>query len=184
MSGNRRRRAPARLGPCGTLLIPLVGLVSLLQGCAGGEEAPPRPPATVYTVDLKGVASLCTVPKPLSPTEGKPTEAQMVVRNDGGWCGITVAAPGDQPYAAGLLTGRPAHGRVYVHTVGYSTRVDYTPDRNYAGADSFTVELLPGSPTLHVSVTVQPGVAVPAPAPPPPPAPVRPARPTSRPKKA
>lgn len=165
------------------MLTPLVGLVSLLQGCGRTEEAPTRPPATVYTVDLKGVAKICTVPNPLSPTEGKPSEAQMVVGNDGGWCGITVAAPGDQPYAAGLLTGRPAHGRVYIHTVGYGTRVDYTPDRNYAGADSFAVELLPGSPTLRVSVTVQPVAAARAPAPAPPPAPVRPpTRPTGRPK--
>jgi hypothetical protein len=157
MSGSRRRRPPARLGADSALLIPLAGLAWLLQGCA--QEAPPsRPPATVYSVDLKGAARVCTVSKSPVLADGKATDAQIVVGNDGGWCAITVAA-GDQPYSAGLLTRRPAHGKVYIHTVGYSTRIDYTPERGFAGADSFVVELLPGSPTVHVSVTVNPAGA-------------------------
>lgn len=138
-------------------LMPLAGLAWLLQGCT--QEGPSRPPATVYSVDLQGGARVCNAPKQLSPTEGRPTDVQIAVDNDGGWCAVTVAAPGDQPYAAGLLTSRPAHGKVYIHTVGYTTRIDYTPARNFTGTDSFVVELLPGSPTVHVSVTVRPAGA-------------------------
>ena len=77
----------------------------------------------------------------------------MTVGNDGGWCGITIAQSG-QPYEAGLLTIRPTHGRVYIHTVGDSTRIDYTPDSGFTGADTFAVRTVPGNDLLRVAVTV------------------------------
>ncbi len=77
----------------------------------------------------------------------------MAVGNDGGWCAITVANEGE-PYAAQLLTSRPAHGRVYYHPVGDATRIDYTPSPGFAGTDSFTVRLLPGEGSIRANVSV------------------------------
>jgi hypothetical protein len=124
----------------------------------GGCTPPPAPPVSttrVYAVDLAGGAKLCTVtpPKPVL-VAGKTTAVAMRVANDGGWCAVSVAQAGPHPYDAGLLTGRPAHGTVYIHSVGDDTRIDYTPDRGFAGTDGFTVSLVPDSPVLHAAVMV------------------------------
>jgi len=123
----------------------------LLQGCAqkpGPQVAQPR----LFASDFQGAAKSCKAPKPsLSP--GKDTAAEMTVGNDGGWCAIEVADEG-KPYAAGLLTEQSAHGDVYIHPVGNTTRIDYTPDSGFTGNDAFAVRLLPGDPVLRVSVTV------------------------------
>ncbi|HEY3848408.1 MAG TPA: hypothetical protein VGL95_14975 [Acetobacteraceae bacterium] len=79
----------------------------------------------------------------------------MQVGNDGGWCAISVALDG-KPYNTGLLTQPPEHGAVYIHPVGENTRIDYTPDSGFSGADAFVARLLPGAPTLRVNVTVAP----------------------------
>ena len=114
---------------------------------------PPAGPATrLYAVDLAGAAKLCQAAKP-NLAAGRETATTLTVGNDGGWCAITVA-DGGQPYGVGLLTARPAHGHVYVHTVGDATRIDYTPLPGYAGPDSFTVKLVPGDAALRVAVTV------------------------------
>jgi hypothetical protein len=124
---------------------------ALLAGCA---KAPPPAPATrEYAIDLAGAARQCTV-GPLAPVAGKEVAARMAVGNDGGWCAFTVAQPGPHPYAAGLLTEQPAHGRVYVHPVGDNTRIDYTPDVGYVGPDAFTVELLPAHAVIRATVSV------------------------------
>ncbi len=140
-----------------------------------GCTPPPAPPASttrLYAIDQQGAAKTCTV-SPVKLMAGQEATATLSVENDGGWCAITVAAD-DKPYAAGLLTATPAHGVVYVHTVGDATRVDYTPDHGFTGADAYTVKFLPGSPSLRVAVTVTPGSAsVVAPPPPPPAAPAK-----------
>lgn len=59
-------------------------------------------------------------------------------------------------YSAGLLTAAPAHGKVLIHSVGDNTRIDYTPDAQYRGADLFAVRLIPGDATISGSVTVAP----------------------------
>ena len=41
-----------------------------------------------------------------------------------------------------------------IHTVGNDTRIDYTPAARYAGADAFTVRLLPGDAMIRVTATV------------------------------
>jgi hypothetical protein len=89
----------------------------------------------------------------VSPAAGKQTPVAMKVGNDRGWCAITVNA-GGKPFSAGLLTSEPMHGVVLIHSVGDNTRIDYTPDAQFAGADSFVVRLIPGDATIAASVEV------------------------------
>lgn len=77
----------------------------------------------------------------------------MQVGNDGGWCAIHVQQDG-KPYKAGLLTQTAEHGTVFIHPVGDDTRIDYTPAPGYVGRDNFVVQLIPGNPTIRVTVTV------------------------------
>ena len=123
---------------------------ALLQGCA--PKAPPAPTARVFATDLEGGTKVCQVPK-VAPLPGKDTQVAMKLGNDGGWCGIAVAADG-KPYDAGLLIAPPAHGKVLIHTVGDATRIDYTPETQFAGNDAFTVRLLPGGAVLRVDASV------------------------------
>jgi hypothetical protein len=137
----------------GWLSLAAVGLV--IAGCA--QKPPPQVSTTrLYAIDQQGAAPNCKVSPNISLTAGKQTDATMAVGNNGGWCAISVAQPGPHPYNAGLLTARPAHGKVYIHTVGDNTRIDYTPDSGFAGADSFTATLLPGNAAIRVAVTVTP----------------------------
>jgi hypothetical protein len=127
----------------------------LLAGCGHELGGPARSTLPVYSVDVQGGARLCTVP-PVNPAAGQTVAAAITVGNDGGWCGVPVHQDGPKPYDAGLLTTRPTHGTVTIHSVGDNTRIDYTPDARYAGPDSYVVTLLPGSAVLRVSVTVLP----------------------------
>ncbi len=124
--------------------------VLLLAGCQAQ-----RPPSSAprYSVDFRGGAKSCTAPKDLSAEAGKTTEATLSVVNDGGWCAMTLNRDG-RPYDAGLLTAPAAHGKVYIHKVGDDTRIDYTPDAGFVGADQFTVKLMPTDAVLAVKVTV------------------------------
>lgn len=122
----------------------------LVQGC---EQPQTNASATrLYAVDMTGGAKICSAPR-VDPTNGEPTSVALKLGNDGGWCGVLVSQSG-RPYAAGLVTARPKSGKVYVHTVGDATRIDYTPDRAFAGGDSFTVKLLPGNASVQVDVSV------------------------------
>jgi hypothetical protein len=132
----------------GWIMIAMVG--ALLQACA--PKPPPAPPARVFATDLEGAAKICEVPK-IAPVAAEKAQVTIQVGNDGGWCGVAVAA-GGKPYAAGLLTAPPAHGRVLIHTVGDVTRVDYTPESQFFGPDGFTIQLLPGDAVLRVEVSV------------------------------
>jgi hypothetical protein len=128
---------------------------AVLQGCAEkpAPVAAARQPQ-LFATDFQGAAKRCTVPKVTLET-GKTVEAGMKIGSGGGWCAISVAHD-DAPYAAGLLTRAPEHGKVYIHPVGDDTRIDYTPALGFTGTDSFVVTLLPGRPALHVAVTVVP----------------------------
>jgi hypothetical protein len=130
----------------------IAGLGLLLQSCA--KPPPPGPTARVFATDLMGGAKACTVPS-ITPVPGKSVTAAMKVGNDGGWCAITVVNDG-KPFDAGLLTSDPAHGKVLIHTVGDNTRIDYTPESQFTGGDSFTVQLLPGNATIQANVRVTP----------------------------
>ena len=137
------------------LLFLLMG--ALAQGCA--KKIPPHMPAArQYAIDQTGGAKACTVPM-VTPSPGKDTPVAMSVGNDGGWCAISVSQPGTDsfgptPFKSGLLTARPTHGKVYIHTVGDDTRIDYTPAPGFAGNDNFAVTLLPGAAVLRVDATV------------------------------
>lgn len=124
----------------------------LLYACA--EKPPPGPPVRLFAADLAGGAKKCDVPT-VTPTAGQEASVAMKLGNDGGWCAITLANAG-KPFDAGLLTVPPTHGKVLIHTVGNDTRIDYTPDPHFAGADTFAVRLLPGNATLRTSVAVGP----------------------------
>ncbi len=126
---------------------------ALLQGCQNGANGPAGSKLRVFAADLSGAAKSCDVPK-ITPAAGQDAEAAIKVGNDGGWCALVLHQPGPQPYEAGLLLTRPAHGTVLVHEVGDETRIDYTPDRSYTGTDSFSVKLIPGDATIHAAVTV------------------------------
>jgi len=124
----------------------------LLQACA--ERPPPGPSVRMFAVDLAGAAKNCTASK-VTLAAGQTTDAALSLGNDGGWCAFTVNN-GGKPFDAGLLTTPPAHGKVLIHTVGNDTRIDYTPEARFSGADSFTVRLIPGDPTIRASVSVGP----------------------------
>lgn len=123
----------------------------LVQACA--QNAPPASTTRVYAADMAGGAKVCTVSK-VTPAAGQQVAASMQVGNTGGWCAITVDN-GGKPFGAGLLTQEPMHGKVLIHTVGDTTRIDYTPDLQFAGADAFAVKLVPGDATIKATVAVQ-----------------------------
>jgi hypothetical protein len=127
----------------------LAVLALLLQACA---DKPQATGARLFAADMTGAAKSCTVPS-VTPSAGGETAVPMAVRNDRGWCAITVSN-GGRPYSAGLLVNEPAHGKVFIHTVGDTTRIDYTPDARYAGADAFSVKLIPSDAVVRASVTV------------------------------
>lgn len=128
----------------------IAGLGVLLQSCA--KAPPPASTTRVFATDLMGGAKACSVPS-VTPVAGKSVAVAMKVGNDGGWCAIAVANDG-KPFAAGLLTSDPAHGKVLIHTVGDNTRIDYTPETQFTGGDSFAVRLLPGDAVIQANVTV------------------------------
>ena len=125
----------------------------LLAACTETKRPSAGPTGRVFAADLAGGAKTCEASKP-QLSDGTSADAQMRVGNDGGWCAISVTRD-NRPFDSGLLTARPTHGKVFVHKVGDTTRIDYTPDRGYAGPDSFAVKLLPGDSTVRVAVTVQ-----------------------------
>jgi hypothetical protein len=136
--------------PAGPLAIAVVAL--LLQACT--PAAAPGPSIRVFSADVTGGAKTCEVGK-VAPAAGQEASVAVKVGNDGGWCGITLS-DGGRPYAAGLLAGAPAHGKVLIHTVGNDTRIDYTPVRGFTGADAFSVRLIPGDATIRATVSVVP----------------------------
>lgn len=142
-----------------------LALLGTLAACAE-QAAAPSSSRRIYYADTQGRSSVCTPTQNVRLTAGQQTEATITMSNEGGWCGITLSQSGPKPYDAGLLVQRPQHGRVLVRAVGDNTRVDYYPDRGFAGSDVFSVRFIPGNPALQVKVTVQgaPGAAAAAPA--------------------
>jgi hypothetical protein len=132
-------------------LAALAGIAALGAACAPKPQPQAAAPGPrIYAVDVQGRSALCDTPPGVNLAAGGPTEATMVMGNDGGWCGIRTDRAGP-----GLVTARPAHGRVHVRKVGATTRVDYIPDRGFVGTDTFTVRLLPDQAEMRIAATVQ-----------------------------
>jgi hypothetical protein len=123
-----------------------------LQACS----TPPPPPVVsttrIYAHDMEGKAPLCTAPSGLSPVSGRENPVAIVTGGNG-WCGIPVRASTGRPFTAGLLTDAPHNGKVYVHTVGDDTRIDYIAKAGPVVPDSFAVRLIPGDAVVRVTVT-------------------------------
>ena len=123
-----------------------------VQGCAV------QPTAQQIAVDeqLAGQAKTCTASTP----DLKASPAATIAMTNDGWCGVYVA-DGSRAFALGLIGTRATHGRVYTQTIGSRTRVEYTPNAGYTGADAFSVNLRPvGGGTeqpIQVAVTVTQG---------------------------
>ncbi len=148
-------------------LIAMLAAAAALAGCAT-KPAPNEQGA----VDLQneGIAKTCT-PSTVDPASATP--ATIAMTNDG-WCGLFAAEKDGQPFKLGLVTRRPAHGRLYIQPVNQRTRIEYTANSGYVGPDSFTVTLVSRTAStpdtaLPVDVTVAPGegqpIAAPTPAP-------------------
>lgn len=129
-----------------------------LAGCSHPASGPAASTLRVYAVDLSGAAKVCNVPN-VDPVAHATAAVEIKMANDGGWCGLPVHQEGPKPFGAGLLEKRAVHGDVLIHEVGDDSRIDYTPDRGFAGKDAFVVRLIPGDATLRVSVIVAPPTA-------------------------
>ena len=114
-------------------------IATLAAGVALAGCATKTPPAEQATVDLQndGIAKTCT---PSAVDLSTPTPATIAMTNDG-WCGVFTADKDGQPFSLGLVKTRPSHGRVYIQPIGRQTRVEYTPNNGYVGADTFAVSL-------------------------------------------
>jgi hypothetical protein len=72
---------------------------------------------------------------------GVPSTGQIVMSNDGGWCGQRLAVRNNQLVFGGAmhLTRQPAHGEVSIVPRDDGTDVYYKPNPDYIGPDSFGV---------------------------------------------
>lgn len=163
---------------------PLLALVAAaaLQGCAM-QAPPPAGPTRNYD---EGIAKSCTA-TPIDLSASTTASSTITMTNDG-WCAVRTVEKDGKPYALGLVQTRPGHGFVLIRSYGNQTRLEYTADPRYVGADSFTVALrsrTANAPdaTVQVTVNVTAGAVVaPPPAATPAPTPARPAaRPATRP---
>jgi hypothetical protein len=146
----RRPNGPGATRCFAWLALLLTG--ALLQACGPNTPAA-GPRLRVFAADLTGAAPSCEAHE-IAPAAGQTIEATMKLANDGGWCGLPAHQDGRKPFDAGLLAVRPGHGSVLIHEVGDNTRIDYTPDRGFAGTDSFAVKLIPGDAKVNVAVVV------------------------------
>ena len=135
-------------------LLAVTSVLLALQGCAN------KPVVQADTEDLSGMATTCDGPT-IEPAPASASTAAIVMSNDG-WCAARAAEKDGQPFQLGLVSSRPEHGRVLIHKVFGKTRIEYTPDAQYAGADRFVVALRPREAgAADASVTVSVSVSAP-----------------------
>lgn len=130
-------------------------IATLAAGVALAGCATKTPPAEQAAVDLQndGIAKTCT-PSAVDLSAAAPATIDMT--NDG-WCGVFTADKDGQPFSLGLVKTRPSHGRVYIQPIGRQTRIEYTPNNGYVGADAFAVSLrsrTAGGPDSALTVNV------------------------------
>jgi hypothetical protein len=134
-----------------------------LQGCASKP-----PPVVAPSEDLNiGIAKSCTF-TPVQAGPGGGASSSITMTNDG-WCAVRLTEADGQPYALGFIRQRPEHGTILIQKLGGQTRLEYTANPGYVGADAFTAALRPRSggadTTVQVTVTVNRGEGMPVVAP-------------------
>lgn len=100
---------------------------------------------------------------------GNAASATITMTNDG-WCALHVKDKGGEPFKFGLVKTKPQHGYIFIQKIGGETRIEYTAENRYVGADKYSVALVSnqsGTPdsTIQVAVTVNRGEGVAPPAP-------------------
>ncbi len=145
-------------------LIAMTATAAAVVGCA-----PQRPAAPAATADLNvGIAKTCT-PSSIDPASGSSGSATISMTNDG-WCAVRTKDKDGKPFKFGLVKAKSQHGRILIQKIGGETRVEYTPENNYVGADRFSVALASNEPntpdsTIQVTVNVSLGEGMTPPAP-------------------
>ncbi len=140
-------------------LIAIAASVVALQGCAVQNPA-----AQVAGEDLNvGIAKTCTASK-VDLSAATSAGATIAMTNDG-WCAVRLVEKDGQPFKLGLVRTRPEHGVVLIQQLGGETRLEYTADQRYVGADRFTVALRSKTANapdtvVQVAVTVTMGEVV------------------------
>jgi hypothetical protein len=118
-------------------------------------ENPPRLPNIIFASSVVLVASVAALAQSelakskvcstdaggWSVAGGVPSTGQIVMSNDGGWCGQRLAVRNNQLVFGGamLLTRQPTHGEVSIMPRDDGTDVYYKPNPAYIGSDSFGV---------------------------------------------
>ena len=132
----------------------VIGLIAVLaQGCAS------KAPNPLAGEDLTGLAKTCDA-SAISKTSENEAAASIAMSNDG-WCAVRATEEPGKPYLLGLVRTRPDHGQILIQKTIGKTRIEYTPIKNYVGADSFSIGLRSQEPekpdlVLQVSVIVSP----------------------------
>jgi hypothetical protein len=72
---------------------------------------------------------------------GVPATGEIIMNNDGGWCGQRLGVEYNQTIFGGAmhLSRRPAHGQVSITRHNNGTDVYYRPNPGYTGPDAFSV---------------------------------------------
>jgi hypothetical protein len=72
---------------------------------------------------------------------GVPARGEIIMNNDGGWCGQRLGVEYNQTLFGGAmhLSRRPAHGQVSITRHNNGTDVYYRPNPGYTGSDAFSV---------------------------------------------
>jgi hypothetical protein len=72
---------------------------------------------------------------------GVPSTGEIIMNNDGGWCGQRLGVEYNQTIFGGAmhLSRQPAHGRVSITRHNDGTDVYYKPNPGYTGPDAFAV---------------------------------------------
>ena len=131
----------------------------------------------------EGIAKTCTS-SPVDFGAGNSATATVSMTNDG-WCALHTKDKNGEPFKFGLVKVKPQQGYILIQKIGGETRIEYTPENRYVGADHFSVALAsnqantPDS-TIQVAVTVTRGEGVAPPAPEPAPSAPRSTSPARR----
>ncbi|MDI6653439.1 hypothetical protein QMA67_10880 [Gluconobacter japonicus] len=147
-------------------------LSMLLSGCA--QQPIVQRSVAPNPFGYQKVSAVCHVSPVTTATDGT-MSVNMTVRSDDGLCAISVQKPGTGSYASFGVSPAPEHGKAFLYNYDGRTYVNYTPATAYAGADTFTAELIPGGGkkrehlVVHATVdatgvvVAKPAVAAPTP---------------------